>query len=107
MNGLSINEITIGRSHPAKAPSPILVTLFGMVTEVRPEQLAKACLPMLVTLLGMVIEVNPEQPENTPASKLITLFGIVTEVSLEHSWNILSIDIQLLMSYMVKNGLMG
>lgn len=61
MNGLSINEITIGRSHPAKAPSPILVTLFG----------------------------------------------IVTEVSLEHSWNILSIDIQLLMSYMVKNGLMG
>ena len=61
MNGLSINEITIGRSHPAKAPSPILVTLFG----------------------------------------------IVTEVSLEHSWNMLSIDIQLLMSYMVKNGLMG
>ena len=84
MNGLSINEITIGRSHPAKAPSPKLVTLFGMVTEVRPEQFAKAPFPILVTL-----------------------FGIVTEVSLEHSWNILSIDIQLLMSYMVKNGLMG
>ena len=34
------------------------VTLLGMVTEVRPEQLEKASLPMDVTLLGMVTEVK-------------------------------------------------
>jgi hypothetical protein len=40
----------------------MLVTLLGMVMEVRPEQLWNAPLPMLVTLLGMVTEVRPEQP---------------------------------------------
>ena len=39
----------------------MLVTLLGIVTEVREEQLAKAHSPMLVTLLGMVIEVREEQ----------------------------------------------
>ena len=39
----------------------MLVTLSGMVTEVRPEHSKKALLPMLVTLLGMVTEVRPEQ----------------------------------------------
>ncbi len=37
------------------------VTLLGMVTEVRLEQLEKAELPMEVTLLGMVTEVRLEQ----------------------------------------------
>ena len=39
----------------------MLVTLEGMVTEVRPEQPEKACSPMLVTLEGMVMEVRLEQ----------------------------------------------
>ena len=47
-----------------KAPTPILVTEFGMVMEVRFQQLVKAYFPMLVTELGIVIEVRPEQPEN-------------------------------------------
>jgi hypothetical protein len=34
-----------------------------MVTEVRPEQPLKAPLPMLVTLLGMVMDVRLEQFE--------------------------------------------
>jgi len=38
---------------PEKAPYPMLVTLFGMVTLVRPVP-EKAPSPMLVTLLGMV-----------------------------------------------------
>ena len=36
----------------------MLVTLFGMVTEVRELQPRKAWLPMLVTLSGMVTEVR-------------------------------------------------
>ncbi len=39
----------------------MLVTLLGMVMEVRPLQLSKAKLPMLVTLLGMVMEVRSLQ----------------------------------------------
>ena len=46
---------------PLKAPAPMLVTLLGMVMEVREEQHQKASLPMLVTLLGMVTEVREEQ----------------------------------------------
>ena len=41
----------------------MLVTLLGMVIEVRPEQDSNAPSPMLVTLLGMVTEVRPEQLE--------------------------------------------
>ena len=41
----------------------MLVTLLGMVTEVRPLQPKNASSPMLVTLLGMVMEVRPLQPE--------------------------------------------
>jgi hypothetical protein len=39
----------------------MLVTLLGMVIEVRLEQASNASSPMLVTLLGMVIEVRLEQ----------------------------------------------
>ena len=41
----------------------MLVTLLGMVMEVRLLQPEKAELPMLVTPSGMVIEVRPLQPE--------------------------------------------
>ena len=46
---------------PAKAPIPILVTLLGIVTEVREEQPLKALSPIFMTLLGMIIEVKEEQ----------------------------------------------
>ena len=39
----------------------MLVTLSGMVIEVKPLQPEKAHSPMLVTLSGMVIEVKPLQ----------------------------------------------
>jgi hypothetical protein len=45
----------------SKAPSPIDVTLFGIVTEVRPLQPQKAAFPMDVTLFGIVTEVRPLQ----------------------------------------------
>ena len=44
-----------------KAKSPIEVTLFGIVIEVRDSQWEKALLPILVTLFGIVIEVRDSQ----------------------------------------------
>ena len=44
-----------------KARSPIYVTLFGMVTEVRELQSSKASSPIVVTLFGMVTEVRELQ----------------------------------------------
>ncbi len=39
----------------------MLVTLSGIVIDIRPEQLQNAWYPMLVTLFGIVIAVNLEQ----------------------------------------------
>ena len=44
-----------------KADSPIVVTLFGMVTEVRSKQSLKAFFPIVVTLFGIVTEVRDQQ----------------------------------------------
>ena len=41
----------------------MLVTLFGIVIEVKPEQPEKALYPMLVTVLGMTTDVKLLQPE--------------------------------------------
>ena len=41
----------------------MLVTLLGIVTEVKPLQPEKADSPILVTLLGIVTEVKLVQPE--------------------------------------------
>ena len=38
---------------------------------------------MLVTLLGIVTEVRPLQPEKARSPMLVTLLGIVTEVRLQ------------------------
>jgi hypothetical protein len=55
----------------------MLVTLLGMVTDVRPLQPWKAEIPMVVTLLGMVIDVRPEQFMKADLPMLVTLLGIV------------------------------
>ena len=54
-------EIVVSPVQSANADSPMLVTEFGMLTEVRLEQPQNAHSPMLVTELGMVTEVRPEQ----------------------------------------------
>jgi hypothetical protein len=70
----------------AKAPSPMSVTLFGMVTLVMPEP-AKAppnipkpveFVPMLITLFGMVMFLRLVQPSKAPTPMLVTLVGMVT-----------------------------
>jgi hypothetical protein len=45
----------------SKAPSPILVTDAGMVTDVKSWQSTKAWSPILVTDAGMVMEVKLKQ----------------------------------------------
>ena len=62
------------------AEAPMLVTLSGIVTLVRP-QFENAYSQMLVTLLGIVTLVRP-QFENAPSPMLVTLLGIVTLVRL-------------------------
>jgi hypothetical protein len=44
----------------------MLVTLLGIVTEVKEEQSPKAYFPMLVTLLGIVTEVKDSQYSKAP-----------------------------------------
>ena len=44
------------------APEPMLVTLSGIVIEVKPVHHENAEVPMLVTLAGIVIEVKLVQP---------------------------------------------
>ena len=65
----------------------MLVTLSGIVTEVRLEHSRNASLPMLVTLSGIVTEVRPLHPENALSPMLVTLSGIVTEVRPLHPLN--------------------
>ena len=54
----------------------MLVTLSGIVIEVKPVQSKNAESPMLVTLSGIVIEVKLVQPRNAESPMLVTLSGI-------------------------------
>lgn len=47
---------------PVKASSPILITFLGIAMDSKDLQSENAYLSMLVTLLGMVTEMRPEQP---------------------------------------------
>jgi hypothetical protein len=64
--------------HSSKALSPMLVTLPGMVTLARPAQSLKVPVPMVVTPSGIVTLLRLVQLENTKYSMLETLLGIVT-----------------------------
>ena len=55
----------------------MLVTLLGIVMEIRPEQWEKTFSPIDVTLLGIVMEVRPEQWEKALFPIDVTLLGIV------------------------------
>ena len=65
---------------PSKAPSPILVTLLGIVIEVKEEQPSKALFPMLVTLLGMVMEVREEHSKKAQSQIDVNAGGRVTDL---------------------------
>ena len=54
----------------------MLVTVEGMVTDVKLMQLIKAASPMLVTLAGMLTDVKLLQPAKAPLPMLVTVVGI-------------------------------
>ena len=60
----------------------MLVTEFGMVTEVKPVQPEKAWLPMLVTEFGMVTEVKLVQSWKALLPMLVTEYVILSYVTL-------------------------
>ena len=68
----------------------MLVTEFGIVTEVRPIQPLNALASMLVTALGIVTDARLVQPLNALAPMLVTEFGIVTDVRLVQPLNALA-----------------
>ena len=57
-----------------------LVTLYGMVNEVRLMQEEKVYFSMLVMLLGRVTDVKSSQFSNAPISILVTLLGMAIDV---------------------------
>ena len=57
----------------------MLVTLIGISTEVKPEEL-KALVPIPVKLSGSLMEAKLEQEKKAQFPILVTLFGISTEV---------------------------
>ena len=69
-----------------KAPFLMFLTLFGIVTEVKLRQLEKVYSPMLVTPFGIVTDVKLTQLQKAQSPILVTLFGIVTEVKLPQYW---------------------
>ena len=75
----------------------MLVTLLGIVMEVRLLHPQKTLEPIFVTLLGIMMEGRLAQPMKADCPILVTLLGIVIEVRSLQSSNILNIDNQLVM----------
>ena len=61
---------------PSKTSVPKLVTLLGMVKEVKPVHPRKESSPMFVTLLGMVMAFRPVHPSKARLPMLVTVLGI-------------------------------
>ena len=74
----------------------MLVTPLPIVAEARLKQLLNARSPMLVTLLGIVMDVKL-QLLNARSPMLVTLLGIVMEVRPVQYSNTLIVDNQVLM----------
>ena len=58
----ALNTTEVNPLQPEKASAPILVTEFGIVTDVKLVQFWKALSPTLVTEFGIVTEDIPLQP---------------------------------------------
>ena len=79
---------------PAKALSPIDITLLGIVTKVNPVQPENAELPILVTLLPMVNEVRDEHDAKALDSIFLTSSPITTSFIVFQPENQLPISTQ-------------
>jgi len=75
-----------------KAFGLMVVTLLGMVTEVRPES-RNAFQPMVVSPAGRVTLVSEVSPENTLSDSVVTPEGTTTDVSAEVAKAAVPIDV--------------
>ncbi len=69
--------IAVRLLQPPNAATPMLVTLPGIVTLIRPESL-NALFPRLATLVPIVTLVRLAQPANAQSPTTVMLVGIVT-----------------------------
>ena len=67
--------------HPRNAPSPIVVTLFGIVMDVKEEQEENAPSSIVVTPSGIVMDVKEEHPENA-ISPIVVIPSPITTFSI-------------------------
>ena len=65
----------------------IVLTLEGVVIDVRLQQQRNAECPMLVTLSGMVTVLSDEQLKKRKVSMVVILSGITIDVKEEQDWN--------------------
>ena len=86
------------------AQVPILVTLLGMVIEVKPEQSSKAQLPILVTLLGIVMEVRSVQSSKARKPILVTLLGMVVFI---HPYSSVLLDVSIIALQLFRESKFG
>ena len=68
--------------HQLNAPLPIIVTLLGMLMEVRLEQPEKAESPILDKPKGKSTDVKLKQESNTASPIVVKLLGMLMEVRL-------------------------
>lgn len=82
--------ISVNAEQSMKAPSPIAVTAFGIVTPDIFLQVVKALVPIEVTPLGIVMPVNAEHPPNNASLITVTPLGIVIAVNAVQLLNVLA-----------------
>ena len=78
---------TVANPEDKKAFVPIVRTEFGIVIDVKLEQLWNAATPIVVTEFGIVIDVKLLQFWNTDIPILVTKLPIVIDVKLLQFWN--------------------
>lgn len=69
--------IEVRLEHPSKVPASIVSIIFGSVIDVSPVQFLKTYIPNFVTELGMVIDVRPLLPQKAPPPMLVTELGMI------------------------------
>ena len=81
---LLLTEIKDKLSQHPNALPPIVLTLYGIVTEDRPTQHIKASSPMLVTLLGIITDFKPVHHAKAPMPMEVTPLPIIIDVKPSH-----------------------
>ena len=79
--------VSYSNGHPSNASNPILVTLSGIITDVRPLQPENVLSQMNITPFGIVTDIRLLQSRNASSPMRVTLSGIVTDIRRVQSRN--------------------